>query len=86
MHYHNICINLNKVSTYHMVPKQNHAVIIILPPSNINGMTFSHNQHLYLSCVTTPLGKIPPALHRPTSNNFNRSTKSWVRALLLSSC
>jgi len=50
-------------------------------------MPFSHNQPLYLSYATTPLGKvISLAFHRLTSNNSTLSTKPWVRALLLSSC
>jgi len=33
-------------------------------------MTFYHNQPLYLSCATTPLGKVFfPTFHRLTSNN-----------------
>jgi len=54
-------------------------LIRILPPSNINGMTFSYSQPLYFSYAPTPLGKVLSlAFHRLTSNNFTYSTKSWV--------
>jgi len=54
-------------------------LIRILPPSNINGMSFSHSQPLYSSCTPTPLGKIfSPTFHKLTGNNSTRSTKPWV--------
>jgi len=50
-------------------------------------MTFSHNQLIYLSCLTTPLQKgISCTFHKLTSNNFTHLTKPWVRSFLLSSC
>jgi len=80
MHYHNICINLNQDNNPSHVPKPKNVIINILPPS----VTFSHDQPLYLSCTTTPLGKgLSPTFHRLTSNNSTCSTKTWVKELWL---
>jgi len=71
-----------------MFPKPQYAIIKSYYPLVISNITsFSHNQPIYLSCATTLLGKgLSHAFHGLTSNNSTHSTKTWVRALLLSSC